>query len=561
MISRFDTLRADAPDLDALGAQVDDLITKLDEAPSADAARAIVEQFEVLGRQAELWFCLAHVRFTQDTRDADAVATRERADAARPQMVALNDRFKRALLASRWRADLEQRLGQHAFNLWSCDVQSFDPAIQDDMVHEANLQAEYVALVSGAQVELRGESYNLSELRKFASDPDRSLRHEAEQARWAWVQRVSAELDRIYDALVTVRATMAKKLGLPHYTALAYRKLQRTDYTHEQVALWRDEIRRVIVPIATQLRREQAALLGIDRVMAWDEALHDDRAAPAPQGDHDWMVERAREMFDAMGHGLDTLFRDMADHGYLDLKSREGKAGGGYCTEVPTTGLPFVFANFNGTRGDIEVFTHELGHAFQYASASQNQPLQAYHWPTMEAAEIHSMSLEFLAWEHMERFFGEEAHRFRRAHMAESLLFLPYGACVDHFQHEVYARPELTPQERVALWAKLEAEYMPWRQWGDVAPLATGRRWQLQAHIYELPFYYIDYTLAQCCALQFWAWHKRDPQAAMSAYVALSKLGGALPFSQLVASAGLRSPFEPGCLDEVADEARQFLAT
>ncbi|HTC81785.1 MAG TPA: M3 family metallopeptidase, partial [Acidimicrobiia bacterium] len=272
------------------------------------------------------------------------------------------------------------------------------------------------------------------------------------------------------------------------------------------------------------------------------------------QGDHDWMLARAAEMFDAMGD-LGPFFRRMARGGFLDLADRTGKAGGGFCTSFPTEGMPFVFANFNGTKGDVEVFSHEMGHAFQ-SYESRDLPLADYLWPTSESAEIHSMSLEFLTWPHMERFFGADAARFRRVHLAEALLFLPYGTAVDHFQHEIYRRPAMSPAERHELWRSMEQTYLPWRDWGDLAYPAKGGRWQHQRHIYLAPFYYIDYVLAQTCALQFWVRSERDREAAMRDYVALCRRGGAAPFRSLVASAGLTSPFEPGCLPEVVEAAR-----
>jgi M3 family oligoendopeptidase len=264
-------------------------------------------------------------------------------------------------------------------------------------------------------------------------------------------------------------------------------------------------------------------------------------------------------MFDAMQPELGEFFRMMAAGGFLDLVNRPTKAGGGFCTSFPTYGTPFIFANFNGTKGDVEVFTHEMGHAFQ-GWQSRNTPVFDYLWPTLESCEIHSMSLEFLTWPHMDRFFGpEEAARFREIHLAESLLFLPYGVAVDHFQHLVYANPEASPEERRRLWLEIESLYLPWRDYGDLTYPAAGGRWQLQRHIYNSPFYYIDYTLAGCCALQFWAKARRDYTSALDAYIELCRRGGEAPFQELARSAGLVSPFAPGALRTVVDEARSVL--
>jgi M3 family oligoendopeptidase len=317
-------------------------------------------------------------------------------------------------------------------------------------------------------------------------------------------------------------------------------------------------VRAQVVPLSLELRRRQQETLGLDKLMFWDEALHDRHGNPTPLGDHDWMLVRAQEMFDALGGGLDDFFRLMTRSRLMDLKNREGKAGGGFCTSFPTHGVPYIFANFNGTKGDVEVFTHEMGHAFQ-AYESRGQRLLDYLWPTFESCEIHSMSLEFLTGPQMDKFFGDDAERFRRIHLAQSLLFIPYGVAVDHFQHLVYARPEATPAERHAMWQEMERMYLPWRDYGDLPHVPQGGFWQFQRHIYLMPFYYIDYTLAQTCALQFWVRSRRNFREAMEAYVALCRRGGEAPFQQLARSAGLKSPFETGGLAEVVAQARAAL--
>jgi M3 family oligoendopeptidase len=263
-------------------------------------------------------------------------------------------------------------------------------------------------------------------------------------------------------------------------------------------------------------------------------------------------------MFERTHPKLAELFGLMRRRGLLDLETRAGKAGGGFCTAFPAFGVPFVFANFNGTRGDVEVFTHEMGHAFQSWCSLDRFPLECI-WGTAETGEVHSMSLEFLTWPQMERFFGADAPRFRRAHLLGALHLLPYAAAVDHFQHLVYERPEASAAQRHAFWREMEREYLPWREYGDVAHPASGAFWQRQLHVYQLPFYYIDYALAQVCALQFWLRSRRDFAEAIEAYVKLCSRGGEAPFRQLTRDAGLSSPFEPGSLAGILEHAGSVL--
>ena len=497
-----------------------------------------------------------HLRFAQNTADPAAKAAREYADTLAPTMTEHDVAMKRRLLAA---SGVEALAGAHALRLWQTDITTFDPAIAPALEEESRLGARYTELLAGAALELNGQTLNLAALGPFAEHADRSTRHRAEQVRWGFFERHGEELNSLYDQLVRLRHGMATTLGFESFTNLAYRRLSRVDYGPEDVARYRDEVATHVVPLVARLMEARRMEHGWDRLRFWDEALIDPAGNPKPAGDHDFLLAQAQTMFDRLDGRLGAFFRLMTAGGFLDLKNRPGKAGGGFCTSFPTAGVPFIFANFNGTHGDIGVFTHEMGHAFQNWE-SRDQPGIDYLWPTMEAAEINSMGLEFLTYPQIGLLVGDaEAERFRRMHLISSLAFLPYGVCVDHFQHDVYANPTATPAERHAMWQALERRYLPWADYGDLAYPANGGRWQAKAHIYRSPFYYIDYTLALCCAMQFWVQSRRDYPAALDAYVALCGRGGSAPFQDLVHSAGLLSPFEPGALAAVVREAELVL--
>ncbi len=561
MSPTFAALAAPVPDLDALAARTDELVAALGPDATTDACLGVIHEWDGLRRRVADHRALVDLRFQQHTDDPVARAEREAWGDAAPRWTELTTRVKRALLAHPRRAELERTLGGQVFALWATEVLAFDPVIADGLVTESRLSSEYVRLQASATVTLDGERLNLPALVGYRQHDDRDLRHRAERAFWGWFEQNSGELDQVYDDLVRERTGMARALGLDDFVELGYRRMCRVDYDRGDVERLRAAVREHVVPFAAELRARQATALGLEHVYAWDEQVHDPAGSPVPGGDAEWLTARAREVFDGMGP-LGPFFRTMDTGGFLDLPARDGKAGGGFCTSFPTTGMPFVFANFNGTTSDLKVFTHEMGHAFQCWS-SREQPLSDYHWPTLESAEIHSMSLEFLTGPHLERFFGDGAHsaeRYRRAHLTDAVLFLPYGCLVDHFQHEVYSRPELSPAERHEVWWELERAYLPWRDWGDLEYPASGASWQRQRHIYGMPFYYIDYVLAQLCALQFRARAQADPAAALDDYVALCGRGGSAPFRELAASAGLRSPFDPGCVADVIDVARAALA-
>lgn len=530
----------------------------LDRGDAASRAEALAE-WDRLRRDYDSWSALVHLRFAQDTRDMAAKAAREYADALAPVATEHETALKRRLLADPDRARLEALAGRHALRLWETDVTTFDPAIAADLEEEAKLGARYTELLASARFEIGGQEVNLSGLAPYAEDPDRATRYRAEAVHWDFFAQHAEELDGICDALVKLRHGMARKLDYADYTPLGYRRLRRVDYGPAEVARYRDQVAEHVVPLVARLLEVRRRENGWDKLRFWDEALVDPAGNPKPIGGHDVLVAQAREMFDRMDPRLGGFYRMVEEGGFLDLKNRPGKAGGGFCTSFPTQGVPFIFANFNGTHHDIGVFTHEMGHAFQNWE-SRSQPIIDYLWPTMEAAEIHSMGLEFLTHPHMALLVGEDAaDRFRRMHLITSLAFLPYGVCVDHFQHEVYANPEATPAERHAIWQRLERRYMPWTDYGDLAYPAKGGRWQAKHHIYTSPLYYIDYTLALCCAMQFWVHARRNAQAALADYVALCGRGGSAPFQELVASAGLVSPFAPGALKDVVREAEAVL--
>lgn len=554
----IDDIAAPVPVYDEVAARYRVFESELSAAAGGAVAAKVVRDWDAQRRQIGTWSSLVNLRFSQDTANDQFKKAREYCDEITPRLTDLDVRMMRLLLAHPRRADLEREFGAHAFALWETDVLAFDPAIESQLVQEAKLQAEYNQLIAGAKLNFRGATYNFSGFVKFREDADRQTRHEAETVRWQWMADNRAQLDRIYDDLVHLRHAMARRLGFENHIGMGYKRMKRTDYTAADVAQFRAEVREHLVPLAAELRRRQAKALGVDALKFWDESIYDPQGNPAPQGGHDWMVARATEMFDAMGEELGGFNRLMVQGRLTDLKNRDGKRFGGFCTGFPTHGVPFIFANFNGTKHDVEVFTHEMGHAYQ-SFRSREKSLLDYLWPTAEAAEVHSMSLEMLTGPHMEKFFGPDAERFRRIHLTQALLFIPYGVAVDHFQHLVYARPDATPAERHAMWQEMERTYLPWREYGGLPHVTAGGMWQFQMHIYGIPFYYIDYTLAQTCALQFWVRARRDLPGTMAAYHALCARGGEAPFQELVRSAGLTSPFQPGCLRGVVEQARATL--
>jgi M3 family oligoendopeptidase len=555
IMEKFSDITAVTPSRDSLAAAYAAINARIDAGELAPA----LADWERLRREIETWSSLVNLRFEQDTANAEAKAALEYRDELAPTATNHETALKNRLLAMP-RAQVEALTGAHALRLWETDVTTFKPEIEADLQAESKLQSRYTELLASAKIEIDGTTVNLSGLAPYQQSLDREVRYRAEAGRWAFFEANAAAFDEIYDALVKLRHGIAKKLGYASFTELGYRRMRRVDYGAAEVAKYREQVVAHVVPLVGKLLEARRAGQGWEKLHAWDEPLVDPQGNVEPAGDEAFLRAQAQKMFDDMDPALAGFYRMMNEGGFLDLDNRPTKAPGGFCTSFPTVGLPYIFANFNGTHHDIDVFTHEMGHAFQNY-ASRDLPGIDYLWPTSESAEIHSMSLEHFAYPQIGLLVGDAAaDRYRRMHLIQSLAFLPYGVCVDHFQHEVYAHPEASPAERHAMWKRLEAVYMPWRDYGDVAYAAKGGRWQSQLHIYQIPFYYIDYTLAQCCALQFWVKSRQDYAGALRDYLALCGRGGSAPFQALVASAGLISPFADGALAEAVRQAELELA-
>ena len=555
----FRSIQVETPDLETVTAEYRRLDESWNAACDKQTRRAVFDEWDALRRRLASWEALTRLRFDQDTKNAERKAAREYLDQLSPKLTALETQMQRAILASPHRHDLEEQLGSHLFALWEADIAAFEPAIEAALTEEARLEAQYTELIAGAELDIAGTRVNLAGIEPYTQSTDRDMRHQAQRVRHDFFAAHAADLDRIYGDLVRERHEMARKLGFANFIGLGYKRMHRVDFDQADVERYRDQVVRYIVPIATEIMQRRAKALGLPDLAYWDEPLTSPSGNPTPKGDHDWVVARGREALGQMHPEVGEFYAMMIERELVDLKNREGKASGGYCTGFPDYGVPFIFANFNGTHGDVHVLVHEMGHAFQDWK-SRKLPAYDYLTPTYESAEIHSMSIEYLSAPFLEQFFGSDAARYRRQQLEDAMTFLPYGAAVDHFQHLVYAQPDASTAQRHHMWKQMESRYMPWRRYGDLEYWANGGLWQCKEHIYHVPFYYIDYTLALCCALQFWVRSRKDFTSAVADYVALCARGGEAPFKELVRSANLRSPFDDGALEAVAAEAQAALA-
>lgn len=555
---KFDQMEYRRIEIGGYTADFERILAAFTGADSAAAQLDAVHAFFKLHDRFSTMYNLTYIRHTVNTQDKFYSAENDYYDENMPRFEALENRFRKALLASRFRPELEKELGALLFRNAQIDTRAFDPKIMDDMAEENRLCSRYQKLVASAQIPFDGKTLNVSQLGYYMTSPDRDVRRRAYAARTGFFLPHGEELDEIYDKLVKCRTRQAQKLGYRNFVELGYLRRRRNCYTAEDVAKFRQMVKTHIVPVTRRLAEEQRERLGLEKLAFYDEGTLFPQGNPRPQGTPEEIFENGRKMYRELSPQTGEFFDFMLENNLFDVLGRPGKAAGGYCTEIADYKSPFIFANFNGTTDDINTLTHEAGHAFQYYRSRDIYPTE-YVFPTLDACEIHSMSMEFFTWPWMELFFGGEADRYRYMHLSGALTFLPYGCAVDEFQHIVYENPDMTPAQRKEAWQGLEADYLPRVDYEGDRFFGAGCRWQRQLHIYEAPFYYIDYCVAQTCALEFWAMAAQDKPDAWQRYVRLCSLGGKDTLTGLIGRVGLQSPFTPGCLQTVADAAGRWL--
>jgi len=546
------------PDLPQVEKDYNQLLTSFERAATADEQKEILARVNDLKNEFQTYSSIASVRNSIDTGNPFYEAEQEFFDSNEPVMKDLNIRFYKALGNAKFKAELEQKFGNQLFKLADVSVKTFHPSIIEDLKEENKLGTEYTKLVASAEITFRGKKLNLSALDAFQESTDRETRKEAFNAKWAFFAQNEAKFDEIYDKLVKVRTRIAKSLGYKNFVELAYFRMSRTDYDAKMVAVYRDQVLKHVVPLAAKLRERQRERIGVEKLKLYDWAHNFNSGNPTPIGTPEQIVANGQKMYSELSAETKEFFDFMVNNDLMDLVNRKGKAAGGYCTMFNKFKAPFIFANFNGTLGDVDVLTHEAGHAFQ-CYQSRGFEVEEYVFPTMEACEIHSMSMEHLTYAWMNLFFGKDTEKYKFVHLSSNILFLPYGVAVDEFQHIIYENPDLTPAGRKKVWLDMEKKYRPWVDYDGVDYLERGGFWQRQPHIYRSPFYYIDYCLAQLCALQFWSKSEKDFKATWQDYLTLCKAGGSKSFLELVKLAKLKSPFEADVFEPLFKELETYL--
>ena len=554
----FNDYKYERIDIDAVKKQFEELIESFSKADSAEKQCKIMDEVINLRNHIDTMITLVSIRHSINTADDFYDKENDYCDEISPLLYGFTTDFYKALVTSKFRKELEDKYGKFLFDQAECSLKTFNEEVIPQLQEENRLSSKYDKLIASAKIPFDGEERTLSQMAPYTQSKDRNVRKDAAKKVAEFFSAHKNDFDDIYDKLVKVRTEIAHKLGFKNYVELAYARLRRLDYNAQDVAGYRKQVLENIVPLHSELRERQAKRLGIDKLKFYDEPIKFNSGNADPHGDPEWILNHGKTMYRELSKETDEFFTFMTENNLLDLLSKKGKNSGGYCTYIPDYKSPFIFANFNGTAHDVDVLTHEAGHAFQvYESRGYEVP--EYLWPSYEACEIHSMSMEFLTWPWMGLYFENDEDKYKFIHLSESLLFIPYGVTVDEFQHWVYENPEVTPEERRNKWLETEKKYLPTRDYGEIDELKEGIFWFRQGHIFGTPFYYIDYTLAQVCAFQFWIKSRENREKAWEEYLNLCRLGGSKPFFELMKAANLKNPFNEGTIASVIPKIREFL--
>ena len=533
----------------------------LTDATELTEAVAAVNHLNELRATIETAYNLASIRYSVDTNDAFYEKEDNFWNEYQPLFQELDFQFYQSLLNSPLLDELKASFPSTLFLFAEGRVKTFSPELIPLFQKENQLSSDYSKLVASAQIPFEGEVYTLSQLTPFAQSVNESTRRQATEKITGFYADNEAKFDAIYDEMIKVRTEIATKLGFKNYVEFGDVLMNRWDYDRSMIETYRSEVLQKIVPVTQKLYERQAQRNGLEKLNFHDLSLVFPNGNATPKGTSDELVAKAQKMYQELSPETGEFFVFLFEKDLLDLLSKTGKQAGGYCTYIQDYQSPFIFANFNGTSHDVDVLTHEAGHAFQtYESRWIKEPEIVF--PNYESCEIHSMSMEFIAWPWMEDFFQDETSKYKFNHLASALQFLPYGVLVDHFQQEVYSNPNWTPAERKACWRELEKQYCPERNYDVFPELEKGIYWFRQGHIFNSPFYYIDYTLAQVCAFQFWKrFNVEKDETAWQDYLAICQVGGTKTFLEILEIAHLKSPFEAGALDDTIVLVDNYLSS
>lgn len=555
---KFSEFKYERPNYEKYKEVFIEFIKNIHDSSTYKEQKKYIENINKLRNNIETMQTICSIRNSINTEDEFYDTEKNYWDEYLPFYEELNSLFYKEIVNSKFKKDLELDYGKQFISICDYSLKVFSSNIINDLQEENKLCSEYTKLLASANIDFEGKIRNLSGLSPFMLSEDRNIRIKASKAYYNFFEENEDKFDDLFDKLVKVRTDIAKKLKFNSFVEVGYIRMMRTDYNANMVSKFRKQVLDYIVPVASELYKRQENRLGIDKLTYIDENFEFLTGNATPKGSLEDIIENAKKMYGELSKETKEFFDFMLNNNLMDLVTKKGKAAGGYCTYIPNYKSPFIFSNFNKTSDDIDVLTHEAGHAFQlYMSTWIDMP--EINFPTYETCEVHSMSMEFITWPWMELFFKEESDKYKFSHLSSAIKFIPYGIVVDEFQHHIYENPNMSKEDRKKVWRDLEKKYLPHKDYEDCDILERGCWWFKQGHIFKNPFYYIDYTLAQICSLQFWKRMREDFDKGWNDYINICKVGGTKSFLEVIEIGNLKSPFEDGCVKSVIGTIKKYL--
>ena len=557
---KFSEMTYTRPDINALLARCKQLAAKAADAQDGDALIQVYYEQSRAFADYTTASQLANIHYTCDTRDAYWKAEQDFFDANGPAVTNASVEISRAFLANPYVDALTEHFGTTCVAGMKNAVLGMDDRTVELQQEFNALVSQYQQIYGGALVELDGKQLTIPQLGPYKEDLDPAVRRAAYEAEAGYFDAHRAELDELYGQIVQNLNAQARVMGYHDYSELSYVRMNRIGYGPEEIRKFRDQVANDVVPQLQKVMALRAKRTGIAHPAFTDLPILFRDGNPKPIPGYKARMDAARTMYHELSPETAEFIDFMQDNELFDVESRPGKMSGGYMTSLPSYKAPFIFANWNNTSGDVDVLTHECGHAFEGYVAERDPAIPAdLECPGMESAEIHSMAMEFLTapWHHL--LFGRDTDKYALLHAEDSFVFLAYGCEVDEFQHIMYQNPDLTPDERNAEWLKLEKKYRPWINFDNLPFYGRGAGWQRQLHIYECPFYYIDYCLSTMAALQFFLLSLTDHKDAWARYLRLVRRAGTASYTELLETAGLKVPFEEGSIKGIAQQMTDWL--
>ena len=547
---KFSEYKYERPDFEKINTKIVSLVNNMSECKSFEAFDNNIVEINKIRNHVESMKTLASINYSINTHDESISIENKYWDEYGPEYKKIDKIFYEAIVNSDFKEEIENKYGRHFYKLVEFSLKEFSEEIVEDLKIENKLCSEYTKLLASAKILYDGKYNNLSQMNKYMLSDNREERKKASERFYNYFESIEDKFNSVFEELVKVRNRMAKKLGYDDFVELGYLRMKRTEYTEKDVDKFRKEVREKWIPLVDEFNKQKKERLNIDELKYYDDDVEYPGWNMEPVTDYDETLEAASKMYHELSKETGEFFDFMIENGFMDLETKESKGFGGYCTYISEIKAPFIFSNFNKTFDDVDTLTHEAGHAFQLYM-SRNIDMPEINFPTLDCCEIHSMTMELLTWPWMKLFFKDDEEKFKRTHMATIVRLIPYCMIVDEFQHIIYKNPKLTPEERNSEWRGLEKIYTPWKNYDGNKFLEKGCWWFKQGHIFKNPFYYIDYALAEVCALQIWSNMEENYDEVLENYMEICRDAGKRSFVETVNAGNLKSPFEEGCLDNI----------